>query len=264
MSLLSNFLDALEAIIGKPVVPVVPAPPVDLSPAQEPQAPTIELQPEVVAPKMEEPKTEPTKTEPSPLKPQWNFVSKNLAKLSEADYQNAADLLGVEVACVKAVTSVESSGGGFYASGLPKILFEAHVFARQTAQKYNISNPKISSAKWNKALYAGGEKELNRLKEAMTLDESAALRSASWGLFQILGINHKACGFNSVQEFVTAHVESEAKQLDAFVKFLKANKMDVSLRNKNWQAFAKAYNGPAFKSNSYDTKLEAAYNKFKA
>lgn len=263
MSLLSNFLDILEAIIGKPVVPATP---VDSSPAQEPQvpaAPATEVQPKVVLPKIEEPKIEPPKAPEAPLSPaQWDFVSKNTARLTEVDFQAAADLLGVEVACVKAVTHVESSGGGFYASGLPKILFEAHVFARQTAQKYNTSNPNISSPKWNRALYAGGEKEFNRLKMAMTLDESAALRSASWGLFQILGTNYKACGFSSIQEFVIAHVDSEAKQLDAFVKFLKANKMDIHLKNKDFAMFAKMYNGPSYAANQYDLKMKAAYEKF--
>ena len=49
---------------------------------------------------------------------------------SRADYARAATALRCEVACVKAVTEVEAGKSGFFPSGRPKILFEAHHFAR--------------------------------------------------------------------------------------------------------------------------------------
>jgi hypothetical protein len=215
-----------------------------------------------------EPKTEP-KTEPKPtLQPVvaevpkiFNFVSNNTAPLQESDYQEVAALLNIEVAAVKAVTVVESSGGGYLPSKRPKILFEAHLFGYNTRQKYTADHPSISSAKWNQTLYKGGEKEYDRLEEAMKLDKSAALKSASWGLFQILGSNHKACGFDTVEEFVQSQVECSKNQLKAFAAFVKYNNMDVHLRNKNWEAFARMYNGPGYKKNLYDTKLQQAYEK---
>lgn len=190
-----------------------------------------------------------------------NFVSNNTAQLQESDYQEAAALLNVEIAAVKAVTMVESSGGGYLPSKRPKILFEAHLFGYNTRQKYTADHPNISSAKWNQALYKGGEKEYDRLEEAMKLDKSAALKSASWGLFQILGSNHKACGFDTVEEFVQSQVECSKNQLKAFAAFIKYNNMDIHLRNKNWEAFARMYNGPGYKKNLYDTKLQQAYEK---
>src|SRR5262245_45553777 len=117
------------------------------------------------------------------------------AKLTEQDFKTAAETLKVEVACVKAVNDVESGRyGGYFASGRPVTVFEAHVFSRHTGHKYDLVLPDISSRKWNKSLYKGGEAEYDRLEKAMAFDRTAALKSASWGRFQIMGFNHASCG----------------------------------------------------------------------
>ena len=49
--------------------------------------------------------------------------------VTEKDFQECADTLGVEVAALKAVVEVEcSSKGGFLVDGRPRILFEGHIF----------------------------------------------------------------------------------------------------------------------------------------
>ena len=182
--------------------------------------------------------------------------------ISEQDYQAVADDLGVDVASVKAVAQVEAGGAGFLPSGDPKILFEAHVFSSQTGGKFDTSHPKISSTKWDKSLYRGGQVEHTRLAEAMKLDRSAALKSASWGRFQIMGFNHKAAGYETVEEYVAAMKQDEGKQLKAFGSFIKSNPaMHKALKNKDWAGFAKRYNGSGYKKNNYDTKISNAYNK---
>ncbi len=182
--------------------------------------------------------------------------------ITEDDYNKAAKSLDCEVAVIKAVAEVETSGDPFLISGKPKILFEAHIFSRNTGNKYDTTKTNISSRSWNRALYKGGEKEYDRLKEAMELDRLAALKSASWGRFQIMGFNHKASGFTDVESFVKAMFKSEAEHLNAFVSFIKSNKLDNSLKNKDWASFAKGYNGSSYKENKYDTKLKTAYEKF--
>ena len=184
------------------------------------------------------------------------------ARLIEADFERAAQFLDCEIACVRAVTTVEARGGGFFASGRPKILFEAHIFSKRTKRKYDATHPDISSPKWNRKLYKGGEKEYERLEKAIGLDRSAALESASWGLFQIMGFNFQKAGFDSVDSYVEAMFESEGRQLDAFVNFIKGTRLDGHLRAKRWANFAQAYNGPAYAENKYDTKLQAAYEKY--
>src|SRR5262245_13379515 len=137
--------------------------------------------------------------------------------LSDDDYKQAAKELECEMAAIKAVASVESSGHSFLSDGRVLILFEAHVFHRLTKGKYDQSHPKLSSAKWNRKLYANdGAGEWDRLQEAMTLDNAAALMSTSWGAFQIMGFNHGACGFPYLSTFVSA-MQTESGQLSAFV-----------------------------------------------
>lgn len=185
-------------------------------------------------------------------------------KLSEADFLRAATELGVEVAAVKAVSAVESAGSGFLDGGRPKILFEGHWFSKFTKHKYDTSHPTLSYKKWTKQHYQGGALEYGRLDVAKTLDKEAALKSTSWGKFQIMGFNHKLAGYATVTAFVDDMKKSEGAQLLAFVKFIKSTKLDTALKAKDWAAFAKGYNGSAYAKNQYDIRLKQAYNAFSA
>ena len=183
--------------------------------------------------------------------------------LTEDDYINAANELNIELAVIKAVAEVESSGIGFLSDGSPKILFEAHIFSRLTGRRYDKTNRNISSPRWNKSLYVGGFGEHKRLKLAMSLDKEAALQSASWGKFQILGINYKISGWNSINSFVDDMYKHENQHLKAFIGFVKSKKLVEYLRKKDWNSFAYYYNGPKYKENHYDLKLQRAYEKYK-
>lgn len=188
-------------------------------------------------------------------------ASNNGSKLTAGDFDMAAKKLGCEEACIRAVTDVESKGGGFFPCGKPKILFEAHIFSKKTFHLFDKGYPDISSLKWNKALYVGGEAEYRRLEKAMTINRQAALESTSWGLFQIMGFNYSASGFSSVEDYIQAMFESEGKQLLAFVTYISRTGLVAYLKSKDWKSFARAYNGPKYAENKYDTKLEAAYKK---
>lgn len=188
--------------------------------------------------------------------------------LTEQDYARAAERLGCDVAAVKAVDEVESGGRGFLTDGRPKILFERHVFRRQLLDRgidtraYEREQPELVNVK--PGGYKGGAEEWRRLDDAVQIHREAALSSASWGKYQIMGYHAKLLGFESVQEFVNAMYHSEGKQLDAFVAFVKTNRLDDELRRKDWTGFARGYNGPAFAKNKYDIKLADAYARHAA
>ena len=74
-----------------------------------------------------------------------------------------------------------------------------------------------------------------------------------------MGFNFKACGYNNVEDYVNAMYVSEGKHLEAFGGFIKSVNLVRHLVTKDWAAFAKGYNGPAYAQNKYDTKLAAAY-----
>lgn len=179
------------------------------------------------------------------------------------DYQNAANQLGVPVAAVKAVTEVESLGAGFLSDGRPKILFERHVFRKRLIEK-GISVQNTPSDIVNAAAggYQGGVKEHERLDRAAKIDRDAALESASWGLFQIMGYHWKTLGYPTLQAFINAMYKDEASQLDAFVRFVKAdNRLLRALKSQDWATFARIYNGPNYAANKYDTKLADAFKR---
>lgn len=177
--------------------------------------------------------------------------------LTEDDFKRAAAAIGCEVAAVKAVCAVEAPRGGFLADGQPTILFERHIFSRRTMGVYDAKYPDISNRK--PGGYQGGAAEHDRLAIAVRLERRAALESASWGKFQIMGFNYEACGFSNLQAFINAMYESEGRQLDAFVAFILHEGLADELRQHRWADFARRYNGPTFAKNQYDTKLAAAY-----
>ncbi len=185
--------------------------------------------------------------------------------LVREDFIDDAKLIGCEVAAIMAVAAVESRGGGFDLEGFPKTLFEGHWFHRLTKGKYTVSHPTLSYARWTKAHYGKTwQQEKTRLATAMALDRNAAMMSASWGMFQIMGFNHGACGFKTVQSFVNAMCKDENAQLSAFTSFIITSNLGDELREHRWTDFARLYNGPGFAQNRYDIKLAQAYAKLKA
>lgn len=181
--------------------------------------------------------------------------------LGPNDFARAAAKLACDPAAVRAVCRVEAACSGFLADGRPKVLFEAQVFHRLTAGRFVGRHPNISSPVWDRSLYGpAGAHQHDRLAEALALDAEAALQSASWGLFQILGANFRRCGFLSVRDFVTAMQSGAAAHLDAFTAVVASDPRLLSaLRRHDWPTFARLYNGPGYADNHYDSKLAAAY-----
>jgi hypothetical protein len=177
-------------------------------------------------------------------------------------YAKASDIavkLDVDPAAVLAVAEVESGGGHDLPDGRPKILFEAHWFGKLTGYRWNDTHSNISTRDWDRSLYRGGAAEYGRLEAAAALDRTAALKSASWGLFQIMGFNHKACGFDTVEAFVDFIKGPDDADMEAFINFVKANPPILkALREKDWKAFALHYNGPGAVA-SYSAKMADAY-----
>ena len=193
--------------------------------------------------------------------------------LKEADLIRAADRLSVELATIKAINEVESRGAGFLAPGKPAILYERHIMYRQLLQEHsddtevrvaalaalhpNLINPRPGG-------YAGGLAEYPRLARARLIDDSCAIESTSWGLFQIMGFHWQSLGYASAQEYAQLMAADERQQLDAFIRFVEADPaLHKALKGRKWAAFARLYNGPDYARNLYDVKLSRAYSRHK-
>lgn len=188
-------------------------------------------------------------------------------KLTENDYRTAAGILKCDVAAIKAVAEVESSGDGFLLDGRLKILFEGHQFYKYTKGAFTGSHPSLCFPKWTREFYAKGKTsnirgagESARLDAAMQLNRTAALLSASYGKFRIMGFNFAICGFVTVHAFYITLQKNEGEHLKAFCSYIKGNCLDDELRSQEWDKFACRYNGPEYKKNRYGEKLTAAFH----
>lgn len=189
--------------------------------------------------------------------------------LTQEDFINAAKILKCDVAAIKAVAEVESSGNGFLLDDTLKVLFEGHIFYKYTKGAFKNSNPTLCYPHWTKEFYAKGatpdirgHKEWERLQNAMELDNKAALMSASYGKFQIMGFNYVHCGFKNISDFFNNMQINEGEQIIAFCKYIQDVGLDDELRNHAWGDFAYKYNGPEYKKNKYDLKLAAAWVQY--
>lgn len=194
--------------------------------------------------------------------------------LSEQDLRNFAEKNNVELAAVKAVNEVESSGKGFFLDGRPKILFEGHVFwdrlkkaGIDPSSLANASTADVLYPKWTRGHYVGGPKEYDRMEKAASIGSDprireAAFASASWGSYQIMGYHWSKLGYSSVQDFVDQMNVHERNHLDSFGRYITVFGCITHLRAKDWAAFANCYNGPGYAQNKYDIKMAAAYQKF--
>ncbi|WP_446326007.1 N-acetylmuramidase domain-containing protein [Burkholderia pseudomallei] len=187
--------------------------------------------------------------------------------LTDADLQRAADHLQVELAAVRAVNEVESHGAGFLPDGRPVILYERHIMYRQLAaagmdaDALAAKYPALVNQK--RGGYAGNTAEYARLTSAQQISAACALEATSWGAFQIMGFHWSTLGYPDVFAFVEAMKVSEAEQLEAFVRFILADKaLLTALRGRKWAKFAELYNGKAYAENLYDVKLERAYDRY--
>lgn len=193
----------------------------------------------------------------------WNGFIGAAKRLTDHDLPRIGATIGVGEDEIHAILDVEASGSGFDALKRPKMLFEPHVFYRNLkgSQREIAVRAGLAYPTWKAGAYP--KDSYPRLLQAMEIDETAALKAASWGLGQILGENHIAAGYQTPQRMVQAFMESEAAQLDGMVQFIRHNKLAGHLKSHDWAAFARGYNGPRYAEHGYDRRLAAAYAKWK-
>lgn len=184
--------------------------------------------------------------------------------LTDADFRLVADELGVEVAAMKAVVSIEAGTAmkGFWAPGVPVVNFDPTMYRKFASKAPSKAPDKTASVPEGLSGYA--LKEWKQLTNARHTNSQGADMGTFWGMFQIGGFNYKLCGCKSVPEFVERMSYSELEQLELFAHFIQNAGMLKHLKNKDWANFARAYNGPSYARRGYHTKMANAYRKFKA
>jgi hypothetical protein len=183
-----------------------------------------------------------------------------MAKLAKHLIDWAAGELGCEPAVVQAVADVESSGSGMVAPGKAVVRFEGATFHNLTDGKFDQSHPTLSMSSWqeNSKYVKGGLEEWSRIEAAAKLDHDAAYKSASYGMFQIMGFNYKTAGYSSVDKFVADMNAGDDGQFRAFIRFVIGSHLKKAMQDKDWRGFARHYNGPG-QVDHYAAALERDY-----
>lgn len=198
--------------------------------------------------------------------------------ITEQQFKAAAITLKCDVPAIRVVYEIEAAGRGYLTDGRVKILFEGHRFWKQLAKagitlpvlkQAAAANPNVLYQVWNSKQYKGGAAEWDRMSQAITICKELnvppvlALNSASYGSFQIMGENCKACGYPDAQSMLAAYNNGgEAEQLYSFVRFLQNTGLQDELTTHNWAGFAAGYNGTGYKLNHYDTKMAKLWSEF--
>jgi hypothetical protein len=185
------------------------------------------------------------------------FTNDCAPAMTDADIAALAARLNCSTKQIRAVSVVESGGGGFDKQGRPKILFERHLFHRLTDGAHSPSL--FSQAKGG----GYGDDSWRKLTMAACSDALAAFGSVSWGKFQVLGLHWRALGYPSSVEMAYSAVTGEPAHYEMLARYIEKNGLKPALRALSTNpadcvAFAKGYNGPAFRKFAYDVKLAKA------
>lgn len=188
--------------------------------------------------------------------------------LTEQQIKAAAATFDLPYAALKAVIEVECRSSGFFSTGEPAILFERHVFWRRLGYirwftmrlKIMALHPRVCNR------YSGGYGKFSeqhvKMGIATSYNRDVGLESASYGVGQVMGYHWKDLGYRSLQSFINDMYESEAKQLEAMMRYISHHNLIDAMKRQDWATFAHGYNGPDYAKNNYDEKLRQAYRNY--
>jgi hypothetical protein len=197
------------------------------------------------------------------------ITNRNAPAITEADYEAAAAELGhgVTPKHMKASKKVEAPRGAFDDRGRSSILFERHVFSRNTTPKgrFNAHHPDLSAVSgYGPGGYGSFDSQYGKLERAYALDPEAAFEACSWGAFQVLGENATALGYASARAMAIELAKSEAAHLESYVRFIKVNGLAEKLGRcragdpDSCIPFVQGYNGAGFRHFGYHVKFAEA------
>jgi len=171
------------------------------------------------------------------------------------------------------IVNVEAGLQGLQEGGRPTIRFEAHVFNAQL-KKHGIQE---AHGKWGASTLVGRNvdgvsceggqgAEQACFAKALSINKEAAYESISMGLGQIMGFNSSLVGFSSAEDMYnhfSAGGGGEPEQIRAMFKLIERVPAQLkAARNKDFGAFAQAYNGAKVgtaKNEQYTAALRKSY-----
>lgn len=195
-------------------------------------------------------------------------------KITHQELKQLAEAFKIPLARLQAFLKVESRGAGFDALGRIKLLFERHIFYKQSGD-LPVSKTRPDLSNKTPGGYATGKtdterngKEHARLEAAKAFTVTGALMSASFGAMQVMGFNFAKAGYDTVEAMVAAFEQSEYNQIKGGLMFCKNTPgLLKAIQAGDWKTAARLYNGENYAINKYDEKLAywaAHYEKLNA
>lgn len=185
----------------------------------------------------------------------------------KAEITRIAQAFDLEPAALLAIADVESGGRAFaLVDGRhePLIRFEGHYFDRRLSQAdreiartAGLASP-IAGAVANPRSQAGRWK---MLAQAQAIDRKAAHEATSWGLGQVMGAHWAWLGFADVDALVAEARSGAAGQARLMARYIVKSGLAPAIRQRDWESFARGYNGPGFARNAYHLKIAAAFRR---
>jgi hypothetical protein len=153
-----------------------------------------------------------------------------------------AEISAIDPAVALAIFAVESGRAYDVDTKLVIARFEPHVFKRFTGKAVAASHSS-QKAEWTS------------IAEAYAIDPDAALRSASYGLPQLMGFNHGVTPYASAKDLLLAFQRSCREQIAGFFGFVRKNGLEDKARKEDFVGFARKYNGVG-KEDLYAKKMK--------
>ncbi len=190
--------------------------------------------------------------------------------------ESLAGEVGIDTGAAVAVLQTESGGRAFGRDGSLIIRFENHSFydfwGTDNQDVYFEHFRFESGRRWRGHLFRtepGADwlefhgdqvREWEALDLARGFDDTAALKSISMGAPQIMGFNHEAIGFRTVQEMMQHMSQSTRHQILSLFDFFDERQVEA-LRSQDFRTFARCYNGTG-QMNRYSELLWECYRAF--
>ncbi len=185
-------------------------------------------------------------------------TSSKSSESKPTDFAAIAKLAGIPVPVLRAIKEVESNGKP------SAVRFEPHLFHRHRPDLAD----RVPYTKSHRG-YSMVAKETSRraLEHAMTVDADVAIRSTSFGSYQVLGgyllAAYPGDPMAAYRAFRDDPDEASDRMVAAWFKDNVRARRAANASPPDFTALAKAYNGPNQHVHKYDERIERAWRKYR-
>lgn len=195
--------------------------------------------------------------------------------VTKAHFELLATELNVEKEVLRAIAVAETGDQPpfreyEYGKRHALILYERHYMRRlllaggmSSAEVGDLARnePEIVHTYQKDYKYGALDEQFTRLRRAREIDRSAAIKSCSWGKFQVMGEYYKHL-YGSAEELEEAQNYCALQHLQYYKVFLVREKNLIKpMQDRSWTLIAQRYNGMG--QMGYDVKIRRAYESFK-